>query len=97
MTGTPVGGLSSEGQIQILLCLYVVLSQHVGLCPPEQRLHIAWVLLQYLHTIPQDLLGDTLCLMFWALQCPKTGKSLSTVSLVVIMMHQTEQRLDGRE
>ena len=80
MTGTPVGGLSSEGQIQILLCLYVVLSQHVGLCPPEQRLHIAWVLLQYLYTNSRHLLGDILCLMFWALQCPKTGSFLCNVT-----------------
>jgi len=68
MTGTPVGGLSSEGQIQILFCLYVVLSQHVCLCPPEQCLHIAWVLLQYLHTISRHVLGDALCWLLWA--CP---------------------------
>ena len=79
-TGAPVAGLRSEGQIQVLFCLYVVLSQHVCLCPPEQRLHIAWVLLQYLHTISRHLLGDTLCLMFWALQCPNTGSLLCNVS-----------------
>lgn len=78
-TGAPVGGLRSEGQIQVLFCLYVVLSQHVRLCPPEQRLHIAWVLLQDLHTVSRHLLGDTLCLMFWALQCPKIGSLLSNV------------------
>ena len=64
MTGTPVGGLSPEGQIQVLFCLYVVLSQHVGLCPPEQCLHIAWIFLQYLHTVSRDLLSNTLCWLF---------------------------------
>ena len=45
----PVGRLCLDGQTEVLLCLNVVLCHHVSLRPPEQSLHIVWILFQHLH------------------------------------------------
>lgn len=65
---SPVGWLGPKGHIQVLLCLYVVLCHHIGLCSSEKSLHIVRILLQHLQChYPSDLLSVADYLLY--IQC----------------------------